>query len=1400
MKYFRGVRLLNSIFLILILVACNQSPKPIESDHSLTAKESSAIVTCSQVNTVRGFLQHRNFILAAQCFGWDFDYPRFYESLVGLDDDAWNFLMTPVDLFYFSDFEKRDQYLAHFRRLDTEESLDDFATILDAYTDTNLNDIVFRILSDENKEIPRSSLKEMLNILNARPETIRAFGNSFKIINQALKGDGKNIFQVFAPLVRQSNFRDARLQLLDAVATTFKSENLSPLERFVMRRVLRVHNEHGRLWLYDWIQDIAKSPETFIKLLNYSTVIHPSSFSDYENLIGMRPEIGCYSGGVYQGLTINIDDKLRFFVRGLVEMPLIDFFDRTNSIAAELYVANETCDVDDNFGANNIKLLSTMRSVMNLLNEEDIYKLFGFLHQNVFEGEDELGEEGLTFFLEMHIGRTYRALTHMNDVIINKNRNKFYVVLLNIIKDISQIGYNEFAYFVETALKEENLKTISELGDIWLKLNAQEKQAFLNLVDVFFTEDINYVSLLNFFEKFVDDFEFFIPKMAERFASSDEAKEKTLDSLLKLSSALKGPTVLADLRNLFSRNGIIRIVNNLSLATNPGDPDATVSPIVPGVMLPSLDTIVYDEIQRCGEQYSFEVCEKVYQCFRELSADNHTLFSLAQNTQLSCLELDTQYYALRLIQYLNTANAKYKELFSSDLVTPESMFGPKVMGEAQVTMAALHKMPSSDSGNYLQLIINTLKEHTFHLLREDGGYGYIPEFEDIVEFLSSAIRLETPSLQAVIQEMKLALKDLTSDEISEYSNLLSLAMRDYVDFDWEPETYIQDGDCESQYKQTFRLANCASPDLVKNNIKRILEILERTYDGRPSAGELLVRSVHPEAGLVIPTVDEEGEKVDRKYVINLKNFLLYVWDTNSYGSELKYLTGNDSEDFIYSPWVSYAQRTEIVVTDASFFGNYFGLFFLNSTAGEAYKYKKKSEANRDLYKTFSDCINNPLCGIFTGPFNFGSDAKWLSKNAVTTFDSLIDVNNEYPHKDGIYRHGDFLKTFLSIFTQSSPEEALYTGIFRLPTKKWEKIHNGEVIFLLAEMGAFKGFGRYFKDRISDDRDAYDDFVNTYQFQRVDNRLFSSFPLEPSIQVMKNLLTNLKGEDGDLNQFVDNMVDWINGQSYQDLREFEQMLADILVISTYLGVDNTEDAFRGEGEQYADNGPFDFFKTLEGIIPFANGVYRYWPGDSKGVDLILKLAKPIRFFKEKLLPESPRATRTTYYHILNKTFKIVKKALLKGNRASGFEALGEMIKRDPRIVTKFETALDSSIIYLERLGKRYDGNQFLDDKFRLTKTADFLDALVENPKIKTQELRNWIYRTEVPYINGVTNSEHRKIRKIVQMLGYKEDGITLLRKAMMTSFVDDKSILDEFIDHIFPLIQFKDNPPEVNPLP
>lgn len=1380
----------------LVLVGCNQSPKEIEPDHKLTSDEINAGISCNQVNTVRGFLLHRNFILAAECFGWKQNFPNLYRALTQVDREAWDHLLIEVDRFYISDFQRRDQYLAHFKRLDSDESLDDLARILGAATDTNLNDIIFRILSNQSnlgQRVEREKLKEVLNVLNARPKTIRSFANMFKIMNQALDGEGKDIFSVFLPLITKPDFRDARLQLLDAVATTFKDDNLSGLEKFIIKRLLRVQNQHGRLWLYDWIQDLSKTPETFVKLLNYSNKIHPSSFTDYENLMNLLPELGCYNEGNYVGIRIDVEEKIRNFVKGLTEKTLIDFVSETNSIAAEVYIANESCEMDEAFSNNSIKVLSTMQSVMNLLSDEEIFRLLGFLHRNVFDGEDEFSEDGTLFFLEFHNGRTYRATARLNDVIINKYRNKFFIVLLNILKDVAELGYHEFAFFIDTALRDENLKTIEAIGDIWLQLNGSEKEAFLNLIDVFFSEGINYVVLLNFFEKFVDDLEVFIPKIARSLTADDAKKEKTLNALLEISSKFQGQAVLEDARRLLSRDEIISIVENLSNAANPQLAPPSIDPISSEINLPPLDTIVYDEVLRCEENQDPTVCAEVYRCFRQLSDDTYNLYTLAQDPSLSCLNIKASSFGLRIIQYLNLANQKYKQYFNDDLIAENGFLNPKVLSESQKNLAALHKIPHEEHGNYLQYIIDTIENQLFHLVRVNDGYGYLSNFENIMSFMASAIDLENEDFNQTIYKLKTDLADLDSEEIKEYFDLLTLALREYPEFEYVTPTYVEENSCEQTFKQEFRYDACASNELIKRNSKRILEILGRKYDGKKSPAELLVRAFHPESGLEIPTQDESGKDIDINYVMDIRNFLYYTYDTYTNGESLNFYTSKD--DFKFSPYVSYAEMTELVITEASFYGNYFGLFYLNSVT-KAHDYQKQARKNKDVFNLVKKCVNGdiPIIGLLCKPLSrwlvgLPKLAQWWSKNAINTFDSLIVVDNEYQHSDGIYRHGNFLKTFLAAMVNSSPDKAQYTQTLNIPTKRWEFIHNGEIIFRMAELGAFKNFGRFFTDRISGDKSEFDAFVNSYQVKRVNDRLLKSMPLEDLISTVENLLTELGGENGELEQSIDKLIDWIGTLKYSELRRLEKMLANILVIGTYLGPDLEDKDFRSFGTRYSGNNLIGLIKTLDHFIPFFNQVFDLWPSENPGIDILLKLEKPIAFFKKNLLPEADKARRQTYYQLLNKTYKILERAALKSGETSGTLAIAKMVKADPSIVGKFEKALDSGIEYVERIGLKYNGSGFVENKFRYYELADFIDKLSSNEFIDSENLREYILNTEKQIVEGEPNPDYRKDRKIIKLLAIREDGKTLLEAGLRTSFVDDKNLLRQFINEVFPLINF-----------
>ena len=1394
-------------------------------DYPATENEELVKRSCARMNKLTDLLDYDSFKWATVCWGWDQDYPEFYSALLKIDANSWDHIMVPFNKFFFNNKERRDRYLKRFNALDKADLLDDFANFLDTFTENNLNDLFYRILNqtlhEEDSLLQKSTLLKALEILKTEKESLAEFKKFYKATSIALEGDNKNLTPVFKDLISDKGFKVKRVAVIDQFFKWLSDVNVGYFDRYFIDSFISYKENDEGYWFYQWIRKLANDPGPFFKLLSYGNIFHPDAKIDFTNLLEMGPTFSCpASENDTAPLIINTEKIFRTFIERLSGDSFIEFIDFLNRESVDIRLGGSACKISEIFAERGSDIGSLMKNIFGPVRDKQVYHLLKRVHQNILNTELASNQENPYYLIKFYLSDFYQKVAEFNKYLIEDGEGKYLQVLVNIISSYSEKDYETFIYFTKKILESENLEVLNAFGEIWRSLDSIEKDALLNLLDSLFEKDLNYIGLLRFAEEFVEELDAFVPLLANSIAYDDSSKEKTLQAIYDMSQELKGSQALEDLRRIFSRQEILKTVQILAGVISS---DKGRGPINPGTIgdneFQDISTLLEIRDPDCFIQGT---CQKELQCFDYLSNSERELGKYILELPLECKSIESDYFSIKLLQYLHRINEESITLGYGTLLTGEGLLGRDIFNESIKNFLSLKK-ESSPMGIFE--VISFLKEVLF--ANEIGGSSRevgITALEEGLRLLRFLIEIEEGTDDDYITFLKNTLAQKTNEDIGEYFKNFSEILKYYSLSREAREVYQEGHSCQSMFPITYRVESCPDKESIKQNINRILSILKRTFEGKKSALELLLQALSPEHGLDIPFLTEDGEKTYINHVIDFKQYLLYAYDLLQNTETMRFYTGPVKKSDYFDAVITDAEQTDVVIREISFYGNYFGLFYLNATAlGDDYVQSAKKVTKE--FKWLSSCLNNRFCRFFskisdifgkTDLSAISKEARFWSLNAVNSVSSLIDVGNEYEHGGKIFKHDTFIKALISIFVQSSPEDVRFRSKFSKMADNYMERHNGEIILRLGEISAFQNIARFVYDRFGPDKDRLESIIFGDEFQRVNRNLFRGIPLELVQNSLLDVLNKYMGDDGsgkELNTMISLLVDWIEDLPYEKQKIVEEVIGDLIVIFSSLGPDNKDLDFMTFGDLYSLNNIWNYIGSLDNWILIAHDFIQNSPEGFQLFDVFDAIRDPIRFIRNGLSTRKLNfegddsdisERRKTFYTFINENFKIFEILMTKQSGIDLSAFLLKKIQQSPDVAWKiFDQTLRTwrKALRSMHFGPSTDGGGgIIENRKKMAQLANLISLYGDKGQFQTNNIRSWVASTSYPLINGVQNTEYKKLIKFIDyLLLSNNEQQTNLHSALDKILFTDYESLEAYIDEMYLFLDYFPPPSNSPPL-
>jgi hypothetical protein len=1423
-KYSKYIQVFLLLILLFNLSCAKQEAPTIEGSEARTQREIDRLEACSLVNFNKGVLLHRNMIFLFKCTLWEQEFPKMYQAITRIQGSSWDHVIGPIDQEFVSNLARRDRVFKNIKELDSKEGLDDLSRVLVALNETNFFDSVksmFKCVENSSEAVclerlghipTKESLKNIVKLIDTKPETIEHGSNFVKKLNVAI-GPHEEALRVEINKFKQDPmYINLRLKLVDAFSTKVRA-GLSKEDREFLGKVLLTGSSKENVpWIYTWIHDAKMTRDKFKDLVEYPVLTNPIFVGEIKGLKQAYDEgFNCTIKSTSDANDlINFDFKTHMaeFVSILRKRDYKGYYDYSSSAVAGLKMSSEICkELESN--KHNVNFLGMMTNLSSFLGEKKFYDLVKFLALNTTaKGDlDKTFAENLYLF-DLIASELFSSANGVNDQIIKRTR-EFYPVIYDVVQNLPPEAYVHLGEMLQDFLKEENDDKFKGVVSFWDFFNPTEKNFVFNFVDRHFEGDTQYVLLFDFYTKFLDDLREVQPVFKESWMGSEAKEEMSYLALQDFFYQLDGKETLQDFQKFFGRDQILKVLEVISNGSN-------IHAMAKSELayLRSNDYLA----QAKSEPYKFQVVYNqsidadynsapVIECMKIFADVENGFYQLVRKLPEMCTKVTNENVAFRMFGWLNTIENKYKEFLPGSnsgetILDQKGILSPyllnTVWGTAKILDSILgdidSKLPTKNGIPYL----TTSAKYHLHTQKAslliDKNLAWLTKWFDVLPeknvihrnaVLKSFTREENFARANDVTRSLAGLSVQYSDWVKQ-GNLEKTKKRSFGQYD-------PNQDCDKVVNQFVSKYPCPSKEIVKKHSDEILKYLTVIWE-KPEGSAIshLLKSIKPGEGLDIPL---DGKKT-KKYRLTLKETFKYLYDSSDKAFPINKTktyfvneNGKSSNELLTT-----LERIEVVIREVRFDNNYLGVAFLNAIT-KAEDYNDEAENRKGL---LSKCLKIP--GIRCSRPMSDDDLR-RARNALQTFDSLIDINNGNG-KDARLNYGNFLKTFEQTLVGSSAKEAQDVQLLALKNEHLLQ-HNGRLLGDMTAMTMWSNTARVIRDRVGRTREEFNKFVESPEFNRVNNSILYGFDLPQAVPSAERLLKKVKAiPNGEKQNMMGHTIDWVASLDYQQTRLFEDTVARLLLVGSYLGTPDVVFSAPSSNEtfaRYKNNNLLQIFLALEKVIDYYPTLKNYFPGDVKLIDAFKPLNNFLVFFTESLgstnVPEKNIA-----YVALNEIFNAAQMvifdelsdprfATLNGQTAKGLDLLIDFLQKPNQVAQTYQLVRED-YRYLDVLHAN-QGSWF-------KAVGQNLGRITNSERIDLRPVRDYLNFTTKSAIclnrdsECISNFHFDEMANLVKFLNKtNEKGETYFTVASNTLLVENFDQLNTMISDLLPALRIKE---------
>lgn len=1452
------------MFAMMLHSSCKQEAPEVKPDRAQTIAEIGRGEACGRVSVLKGFSSHTNIVNLFECLSWNNQYPHLNTAIKNIKAESWNQIFTPFDKILVENSARRDRFIHLIRDLDTKGGVDDLSFIFKSMMNRNIYDTlntVFVCATNPSAKgceargvtnISKQEIKSIIAELNITPEYIFNVSEILNSVTRSLRPREKRFRNENLKLVADNEFKSKRVGLLNQLAADFAGKEIDDSERNFYTKLLVVSKGGtDKPWIHEWLRDPKIDEDTFDQLVKFPIYENPNFALDMKSVYqGIDDNVECNEYKEGRHISLKLKDQMIEFMTEIHQSGHGAFFNLSHRTVNDLLIASEVCpqlrefspkDSDEN--SHRVDMLKMVTTMASFLSEKSFFDLTKFmLHVAVDEALP--GQEDILYLMKMTGEDSVQKILDLSKSIAEVSPD-FFKFVFHIVKDINHDFYLPMASVIGRVLDKSNEESLKVLGKLWGNLTVDDRNFIFSIMDQHYKEGTNYILLLDFYSKMMNEVKEFYPQLVPFWMGDDVKVENTYNALADIVSNFSGEysqDTLNDFARFFDKDQIFKVISILVNGVDVPRPqligdiefECSNNADNNGYLDCYLSQISHTPFEIVVDPIADQEVKKKIACIKALAEGDASFYKIIQNLPEECEDIDSNELTYKLLGWMNDIGDDYCRFRynNSDACNDPNRFGGLLDRRGALSNAMLNSsmatskilddlFEKTDSDNKrisgVQYLMDIMKWHMYEIPHKDpkdcqnsSCKGFSNLFEDLV-FVTNDF-FQTSKTENVLFRNDILREYTEVENFNQSSDFIDNVFTMASDYgDW-----LEDGGFARSNAKTFREKDpkytcenflnqnigdnlCPSKESVKGNVKQLMKLFTRHNDekGTKSFIEQLIMAMIPEHGINIPY--EAKESKQRTYVLDLKKTLKMIYDLSDRSLEINtrtYEYRSSDNTKVQEPMTT-NERVETTIRSVAFDEGYQGVIFMNGAA-RAKNYEKEAKKKRKLLKTCTKV--KPLYKIACGK-KMSKNERRLAKNSIATFSGLID-SSKY------LGHGDFLQAFLTVAISSSKKKAtketmLFGLLPYIPKKSELRAHNAKVITRIAGMAGYSNIARFVSSRVGRTTEEFTKFLASESFNRINTNLLKGFDLEKSqvkiLSIFEKLQT-VKSSDGTL--LHDDVIDWVTGLDYHDSRIVENTIYEVMTTLTYLGDECHPDSANCKSSQlskYKSNNIFKLFNVLDLTIEMWPYLRDAFPKDAKLVDTIKSFNNFITFFNAKL-KSNTYFPGNVYHKLLNDTFVVLDNVLLESRstaQVAGIELSHELVKSEAKSKFMINT-LRNAYQYIDRLHYSLtDTGSYQITGARFKEVASNISRILDNEDLDFQSLRQYLAFTTLKCVEKdgsfcEENFHYDELAGLTAFLTTKHKNTNQSRFIALieTVLVDEYESIMKLIDRFSPIIEIK----------
>tara|TARA_R110000868_G_scaffold55424_8_gene172350 strand:+ start:9976 stop:14025 length:4050 start_codon:yes stop_codon:yes gene_type:complete len=1118
--------------LLFVFVSCTkQTPSQIEDSYTENI-ENDRLIACSKMNLFQNLFDHENQLAIFDCTQWSKKFPNMRKQVAKISSEKWNHLLMPLSSEALNDRQVLRQFIGITQKLDDEDGLEDLGKAITALSDTNFYDgmnALFRCAAgeecDREAKISKKHVTDSMQALNlvaVENQRIHKLLTPLIYNTVSLPDDfGKR----FSKVLTSPQFKTSRVKFLDTLVS-FMAKPKTDTDSRLVASLLNTSNLPLEKTIYGWVNSNAFNVELLQKLLAFRKN-NPFVLDDLRSISAVR-KMGLKCSQLSEkSFYVDLDHHLLIILNKLKSLEGAELTRYLEEDITLHQVASQSCPEFRSIKVNltdkvhELSVVRLKKSLVDLIAVPGILPLVRILSQSVLEATEQ-SEREIGNLVSKYGEQDYLGVALSMLEIIEEKESSIISDYVNFLKAFKKESYNELAQLSTRAFDPEFRRSWPALGHVWSFFTETEKDFIFNYVDRHFNEQTSFKPLFNYYLNAYTVLLDRIPSII-KLLELDSKAELTFESLKDIASNLSGKEVLAEFSSFFSREHILKVIELFINGERLTQWAEQIRSILPANN-PNRQTFTF------RDEDSF-ISSK---CLSNLASTD--LDVLIKHFPTDCRPFDSQ-VTLKNLKLLSELGIQYKldhgvELFSSGGLLDEQVMQSLIMVAKNIQMEIggkddLERLLVSARKNLGSKEFFEIATLLSQLILKDDSVSY-------VDFRSKALLQISAAItdKSLMENVGKLLRSIAAHK--ESGHWSELSQKQYPKEDRKLS-------CENDLNKSIGGTACPDKQELLDFTKKFIELLTKRNDTEsPIAARLFLKALDSSAGVPIPLRARETHNQN----LSIKESLSMFYDLSNRGfpynvQDLNYIAQDSSS----VQKTTAMERIEVVIRDVNFDENYLGAHYKNSVA-KSYDYLSVVESK---YKMFKICVKAGFCGKF-----MSRNEKRMAKNAVEAFPSLMDVQLH-----GL-NYGDYMKALLgSVVASSSKVSQISTIVkfkkdgdgFNIPwiqTKRQLRKHNGKILSELAEISAFSNMARWTRDRFARTPENFDAFINSKSLNLISAQFLRGFDSAVSDDTLVSFLQALHPDHSSI---VEDVIDFIDPLTYQELRKFEDIIGDILIISS-----------------------------------------------------------------------------------------------------------------------------------------------------------------------------------------------------------------------------------------------------------